>query len=410
MKRFRRVVFWLHLSAGSVAGLVIGIMAVTGVLLAFEPQILRMADGSVRRLPAPGEGGRLAAGELLSRVRRARPQDAPRDLTVFADPTAAASVSLGRDRALFVDPRDGTVLGDGSRRARAFFRVVTGWHRWLGAGEENGALPRAVTGACNAAFLVLAVSGLYLWWPREWTKRQLARIGWFEGGLAGKARDWNWHNAIGFWCAPVLIVLTASGMVISYPWASDLVYRIAGETPPPRRNAGPSSSRTPAPGTRPAQAARPGGDAPAWPDAATLDRFWERAARHSPGWQSLMIRAPRREGDAIAFTIREAGARSWQRSSLTLDGQTGEVEKWEPYSAATRGRKARLLLRFLHTGEAAGLFGQILAGLASLGGAFLVYTGLSLALRRFAAWTRGLARAGNGRARSPLVETPEDAA
>jgi len=32
--------------------------------------------------------------------------------------------------------------------------------------------------------------------------------------------------------------------------------------------------------------------------------------------------------------------------------------------------------------------GQTIAGLASLGGAFLVYTGLALALRRLAAWLK----------------------
>ena len=90
---------------------------------------------------------------------------------------------------------------------------------------------KAITGACNTAFLVLAVSGIYLWWPRRWSVESLKAIVLFRGGLAGKARDWNWHNVIGIWSAPVLIVLTASGMVISYRWASDLVYRAAGSTP-----------------------------------------------------------------------------------------------------------------------------------------------------------------------------------
>jgi uncharacterized iron-regulated membrane protein len=42
--------------------------------------------------------------------------------------------------------------------------------------------------------------------------------------------------------------------------------------------------------------------------------------------------------------------------------------------------------RFLHTGEAGGWPGQTLAGLASAGAAVLVYTGLSLALRRLFGW------------------------
>jgi uncharacterized iron-regulated membrane protein len=380
-------------------------MAVTGVLLAFEPQLIAAFDGSVRRLPAPA-GAPLPAGRLLERVREVRPDAVPRDLTLHADAAMAATVSLGRDRVLFVDPSDGTIRGEGSRRARSFFRVVTGVHRWLGAGEEKRPLAKAVTGACNSAFLALAISGLYLWWPREWTRRQLARIGWFQGGLAGRARDWNWHNAIGFWCAPILIVLTASGMVISYPWASDLVYRAAGERPP-RRAASPPAPRAGA--ARPGGGERSGSDAPAWPKTAALDRLGVRAAAQSPGWQTIVLRPPRRAGDHMTVTIREAAARSYQRSTLTLDAATGTVEKWEPYAAATPGRKARVLLRFLHTGEALGLSGQAIAGVASLGGGFLVFTGLALAIRRFAAWLRTRLRPARGRVR-PLVETPEDAA
>jgi hypothetical protein len=45
-------------------------------------------------------------------------------------------------------------------------------------------------------------------------------------------------------------------------------------------------------------------------------------------------------------------------------------------------------LRFIHTGEAGGIAGQTVAGIVSGGAVFLVYTGLALRLRRFAAWVR----------------------
>jgi uncharacterized iron-regulated membrane protein len=56
--------------------------------------------------------------------------------------------------------------------------------------------------------------------------------------------------------------------------------------------------------------------------------------------------------------------------------------KWEPYSENSR-EKAQELVQGLHTGEAFGFFGQTIAGLASLGGCFLVWTGLAMAWRRF---------------------------
>ncbi|MDQ3255167.1 MAG: PepSY domain-containing protein, partial [Acidobacteriota bacterium] len=75
-----------------------------------------------------------------------------------------------------------------------------------------------------------------------------------------------------------------------------------------------------------------------------------------------------------------------KRAQLTLNPTSGEVVRWEPFSSFSRGRRLRSFLRFAHTGEVAGLIGQTVAGLASLGGAMLVWTGLALAWRRWCAW------------------------
>ena len=44
MKAVRTLIFWIHLTLGCVAGLVILAMSVTGILLAFERQINGWAD------------------------------------------------------------------------------------------------------------------------------------------------------------------------------------------------------------------------------------------------------------------------------------------------------------------------------------------------------------------------------
>jgi uncharacterized iron-regulated membrane protein len=72
---------------------------------------------------------------------------------------------------------------------------------------------------------------------------------------------------------------------------------------------------------------------------------------------------------------------------LTLDASTAEVVRWEPFREANLGRTLRVLARVLHTGEVGGVVGQLIAGVASAGGAFLLYTGAALAWRRFRAWT-----------------------
>ena len=119
-----------------------------------------------------------------------------------------------------------------------------------------------------------------------------------------------------------------------------------------------------------------------------LDSLSAKAGRQVEGWRSIQLQLPAGPDAPVVFAIdRGNGGQPQLRSQLTLDRKTGEVVRWEPYSNNTLGRRLRTWMRFAHTGEVYGLAGQTVAGLVSLGGAFLVYTGLSLALRRLWAWT-----------------------
>src|SRR5215210_3899522 len=189
LKQLRNVIFWCHLVAGATAGVVILIMSVTGVLLAYQRQIERWADTReyVVTRPSP-DAARLPLETLLTKVREGQTA-APTSVTLYGDREEPATVSFQGGRNLFVNPYTGEVLGEGSPRVRAFFRTVTDWHRWLGAGGESRAGWRAVTGASNLVFLFIVMSGVYLWWPRKWTRSSLRAVTWFRRAQSGRARD-----------------------------------------------------------------------------------------------------------------------------------------------------------------------------------------------------------------------------
>ena len=109
----RRVLFWLHLAAGTVAGAVVLVMSVTGVLLTYEKQMVAWADGAPRSTPAAG-ATRLPLETLLAAVRAARPGSTPTAVTVSSEPAAPVTVALGRAGTVFVDAYDGRILGEGS--------------------------------------------------------------------------------------------------------------------------------------------------------------------------------------------------------------------------------------------------------------------------------------------------------
>jgi uncharacterized iron-regulated membrane protein len=399
MKRLRSILFWLHLSAGVVAGVVILIMSLTGVLLAFKPQIQRFVDRDVRIVQPPGEGAaRVGVRHMVANVRLAKPEGQLQSIAVESDPTLTAAVSLGREATIYVDPYSGRVLGEGSRSLQVSFRWLEDWHRWLGVSTENRAAGKALTGPSNLAFLLLAISGMYLWWPRKWLPQHVTAILKFRRQATGRARDFNWHNVIGFWCAPVLVVLTASGVVMSYPWANNLVYQLTGSPLPQAAGAGRAGG--------PGGAGRAGApdrarDAVSLPD--NLDQLWTRAEQQVPQWRSITMRLPDRAGAPVAFTITDATQwNAFARSQLTLDSASAEIIRWEPYANNSLGQKVRGWLRFAHTGELGGIAGQTVAGVACLGGVVLVWTGLSLAWRRLLGWI--------GRKRSTGERTRSDEA
>ena len=86
-------------------------------------------------------------------------------------------------------------------------------------------------------------------------------------------------------------------------------------------------------------------------------------------------------------TWHAAGLVGQLRATLNGDRQ-GQVINFTDFSSNSTGAQLRQLARFTHTGETLGILGQTIAGLATAGGALMVYTGLSLSLRRLWAWRR----------------------
>ncbi len=233
-------------------------------------------------------------------------------------------------------------------------------------------------------FLVLVLSGLYLWLPRvgKWAAFR-ARLLFNAQATTSKARDFNWHHVFGIWSALPLAVVVATAVVFSYPWANTLVYRSVGEQPPVR-GAPPGGAPTRA-AQRSAEPEAPNGSTP---QPLTYEQLFARAAAHGD-WRTLTLALP--AASAARFTIDQGnGGQPQRRHTLTLDAATGEVLSWAPFSSQAPGQRLRTWIRFLHTGEALGIVGQTIAALVSATSVIMVWTGLALAWRRLIAplWRR----------------------
>ena len=368
MDLFRKGLFWLHLAVGVALGVVILSMTLSGLTIVFERQITAWAERGVRRVENPAGAARLDIETLLAKVQEARPEARVIQVVVYADPGAAAQISLPKNEILFADPYTGNITGSSNKALRGFVGFMTAWHQRLATTGKWRDFGEGATGAASLAFFFLVLSGFCLWIPRRWSWQAIKAVTMFDGKLKGKNRDWNWHNVIGFWCAPVLLLVASTGAIMAYPWANDLLFRVAGGEPPPRRKA-----ETSAGGRKEASV----------PDKVELNRLWAVAEGQVPDWNFISHKLGPASSPAVFVIDRGNGARPDLRAQLTLSRETGAVEKWEPYESLSRGRQWRNWARWLHTGEAGGWVGQTIAMLAAVGGAMLVWTGLAMSWRRF---------------------------
>lgn len=269
------------------------------------------------------------------------------------------------------------------------FRPVIFWtHLALGVTGGGRPVASAITGAANFSFLILVLSGLVIWWPRRFTPAawRLALV--FNPTLRGKARDFNWHNSLGFWSALPLAAVVASGVFMSYQWPARWLDRVWGNAAERAAAAKPAPDR--------AAIERPANErgsprnasriAPAF--MGNIAGMFRTVADEHPHWQSITITLPTLRDTLVQFAVAEGNTYRPDLKSQYWLSTTGIITRTTNYDSLSTARKVRSWYRFSHTGEVFGVAGQGLATLVSLAGTVLVYSGLSLATRRLIAFMR----------------------
>ena len=371
----------MHLVVGAVVGIAVAWLAVTGSILALQPQIVRFAERSMRpSIVSPGTAC-VAPSELL-RQAQLHSGVTPSALQVFADPGIPALVTLATpDQVLLSDACTGRILGPGATRLRVFFASVRDLHRWMALKRGDHDTLRSIKNAANFGFLLLMISGIVLWVPRQWRRANLQTALTLRARLRGRAREWNLHTVLGFWFTIPLLCISLSGSIMSYSWANALLYRVSG-TPLP-------SAGGPERGGKGVAA-----------DLTRIDPLVAAAKLRDPRWRTLSFRLPSEKDKVLSITLDHGvGNQPQERGQLTLNLKSGsevrEVQevRWEPFDSLPRGRRWRMYVRFLHTGEVFGLPGQLIALCSVLVAFTLVWTGFSLVIRRFSAWRHRKSRA-----------------
>lgn len=364
---FKRIIFWAHLVVGVAFGLVILLMSTTGVVLTYERQIISYMES--RAVEKPADAQLLSVDELATAVLANGGQPG-NSLVLPRQDGAPATLSVSRRENHLLNPYTGERIDNAAEGTKSFFGTVTALHRWFALTGENRSLGRAVTGAANLGFLFILVSGIYLWWPKKWTWRIVKLNLLFRRNLpTAKARDYNWHHVFGIWSLVPLFAVVVSGVVISYPWASNMVAAVFGPVSPAATGQAASEERQ--------------GQNRAQGEAVSLQAIADTLKQAQPDWQTLSVKLPNGQAARVVMTVDTGnGTQLSRQTTYTVSRVSGEVLGVSGAEDQPAGRRARVFLRFLHTGEVYGFIGQTLAGLASLASVFLFYTGFALAYRR----------------------------
>jgi uncharacterized iron-regulated membrane protein len=203
-----RTIWRWHFYAGLFVMPMVLILALTGAIYLFKPQVERWEERAFHGLPLASA---VSADTQVDAALAAFPGAKFRSYRLPERDGDAALVHLALPvgetmRDVFVSPQ-GKVLGALDPQWR-IMQVAHDIHGQLMLGKRGSWL---VELAASWAIVMIA-SGLYLWWPKG---RGLAGVLWPRPG-SGKRLFWrDLHAVTGFWVAGLALVLLITGL----PWA-----------------------------------------------------------------------------------------------------------------------------------------------------------------------------------------------
>src|SRR5689334_595120 len=376
MSRLRTAWWAIHRWIALLLCILLVPIAISGAVLVWHDELDALVHPA--RFAVTGNGS-TAISSYLDNARKALPanftpmvlrfpSEEGRPITVMARGQEAGTRQL---LTVYLDPPSGRVLEVVNFRS-SFFGFLHRFHENLTIPEYSG---RAIVGWGGVGMLILSLTGLWLWWPRN---------GVFRAGLrwrrAGDASISNLHYLLGFWIALPLALVSFTGIYLSFPQtARSTMSAIAPMNP----QAG-----------RPIFAAQLARETQLTPDAA-LD-----AARNAkPGWQPSAL--------FLATVQAERGERNerpeqrGERTSGERAGATWRVQLRDPGSNdlanvivndrdgtarslpdPLAGDRAAQWIRALHEGSRGGPVWQIAVFLTGVFPPIFAFTGIVMWLRR----------------------------
>ena len=348
----RKLLLNIHLYIGLTAAVVMTILAITGTLLVFEPNIDHYLNAGMDHVQ-PG-GIPISLDRLRDSLEQRYSGYVVTEIILPERPTSSTvfhldSPTLRKSKELYVDQWTGKILGAGSQRNRLTKKV-----RLLHTQLLGGVIGNEVITWSTAGLAVLGVTGLVLWWPRKvFTVKRRSSLPRLNNDL---------HHSLGFWTSWTMLLFSATGLLIHASRTPDADLFGSTQTKIVDTHKRASISEI----LSSAQQTLPSGT------LTRLDFSWDPSAP-----VSVTVRLPE---DHTPLG----------RSSVKLDPSDGRVvQVSSTRRAPVRYKISKLWAREIHTGDIYGWPSRILAAMCSFALALLALSGPMIWLNKKIAAQRG---------------------
>lgn len=236
----KKILKKLHLYLALTFGLFLVLQGLSGAILVFEKQINNF---SLRQKHDFVEGSRAEIYEIINAGAAGVSQDyVPTLFRISPQKNTAAYIRFGKidDRKssfeAFVDPVSLQVIEIGNPQS-GIFNFIKRFHTNL---LIKGDLGRNIIGSFGIVLLILCITGIILWWPKLRDFKNSIRFKFTQkkSNAARQIFHRDLHKTCGFWLSIFLLIVTISGIYLSFPKqiSSTFFSVFAGENPRDRIN------------------------------------------------------------------------------------------------------------------------------------------------------------------------------
>ncbi|WP_300601290.1 PepSY-associated TM helix domain-containing protein [Niabella sp.] len=354
-----------HLYLGIIAGAILCVVGLTGSILVFADEIDQALNKDLFRAMEHQRRHPIEAVATLV------PQKYPGKKVDYVflpkenDPNISyVCYNFTTEEQFFINPYTATLTGKRLYHS-SFIGFVTELHTNLlmhGPGQY-------LVGLATLCLLILTISGLRLWVPQQYRKwkqwRSVLTVN-FRSGW--KRQNYDWHNVLGVYSAPVIVMLSLTGLALTFgPVFIALLFMLTGRSPQSVQQIFAQKSE--------------------WVPGRKALTPAEAAAVASAQFPHAVIRGIAYPADSTAayrFDMRSDGvSKEGNRIMLSIDQYTGKLLLNSETDFPNIGNSYLTWLVPLHLGTFGGLPTRILAFLGGLVPLLLFITGFIVWWPRF---------------------------